>query len=129
MNNRLILDGRCLLALEALNEIGEYAGRDSEWLNMLWKELMNEPRLLTEFMYYVDNHTFSDRVICEGYSMTDMYVFQMSRYNLIRDIGKNQESCNKEYLVLGAFHDMACMIKEPEKYVRKLSEGPGMDRY
>lgn len=125
----ILLDARLLLALEALEEIGEYAGREKKWLEELWSELMAEPGLMKEFMYYVDHHTFEDRFDCRGYHMTDLYVFQMSRYNLIRDIGKNTQSCNKEYLALGAFHDMAAMIKEPDKYVKKLSDGPGMDRY
>lgn len=128
MSGGIVLDARCLLAMEALNEIGAFAGRDKEWLDILWQELLGEPALLKEFMYYVDHHTFSDEFRCEGYAMTDLYVFQMSRYNLIRDTGKNTAGCNKEYLALGAFHDMACMIKNPLKYVNKLSGGPGMDR-
>jgi len=124
----IVLDGRLVLALEALENIGEYAGRDKEWLDTLWKELLEVPELMQEFMYYVDNHSFEDKFDCQGFYMTDLYVFQMSRYNLIRDIGKNTTSCNKEYMALGAFHDMYCMIQEPEKYVKKLSEGPGMDR-
>ena len=125
----IILDGRLLLALSALEELGAYAGREKPWLDALWAELVAEPGLMKEFMYYVDHHTFEDKFDCMGYKMTDLYVFQMSRYNLIRDIGKNTENCNKEFLALGAFHDMACMIKEPDKYVKKLSDGPGMDRY
>lgn len=124
----IILDSRLIMALEALQEIGEYAGREKEWLDILWQELIEEPGLMKEFMYYVDHHSFADEFACEGYHLTDLYVFQMSRYNLIRDSGKNTEGCNKEFLALGAFHDMACMIKSPEKYVKKLSDGPGMDR-
>lgn len=124
----IILDGRKLLALEALQELGEFAGREPEWVNRLWEELLECPELMNEFMFYVDHHTFADTMDVEGYHMTDLYVFQMSRYNLIRDIGKNSEACNKEFLALGAFHDMACMKKKPEEYVRKLSGGPGMDR-
>lgn len=125
----IILDGRYILALEALTQIGEYAGREKAWIDNLWSELLEEPALMQEFMYYVDHHSFADKFDCRGYRLTDLYVFQMSRYNLIRDIGKNTENCNKEFLALGAFHDMACMIKEPDKYVKKLSDGPGMDRY
>ena len=128
MKESIILDGRQILALEAFQSIGEYAGRPQEWLNTLWQELVEEPILMKEFMYYVDHHTFSDENLCRGYGLTDLYVFQMSRYNLIRDIGKNTESCNKESMVLGAFHDMALMMKNPDLYVKKLSEGPGMDR-
>lgn len=124
----IILDGRYLLAREALDQLGEYAGRDSAFVETLWSELIEHTALMQEFMYYIDHHVFADQFDCRGYRMTDIYVFQMSRYNLIRDIGKNTESCNKEYLVLGAFHDMACMIKDPDKYEKKLLNGPGNDR-
>lgn len=127
--NNIIVDGRRILALEAFYKLGEYAGRDKEWLDVLWSELLEKDELMDEFMFYIDNHNFKDEFNVCGYHMTDLYVFQMSRYNLIRDIGKNTESCNKEFLVLGAFHDMACMIKNPDAYIKKLSNGPGMDRY
>ncbi len=129
MSGGILLDARRILALEAFEQIGAYAERDKEWLDTLWTELLEEPVLMREFMYYVDHHTFSGEALCRGYGMTDLYVFQMSRYNLIRDIGKNPTGCNKEFLALGAFHDMYCMLKNPEKYVEKLSDGPGMDRY
>lgn len=129
MSGGIILDARNLLALEAFEQIGTYAGRDKAWLDTLWSELMEEPVLMKEFMYYVDHHTFSGEPLCCGYGMTDLYVFQMSRYNLIRDVGKNTESCNKESMALGAFHDMYQMLHNPDKYVKKLSDGPGMDRY
>lgn len=125
----IILNSKYILTMEALYQIGEGAGRDRNWLDILWTELIEEPDLMKEFMYYVDFNCFKDEFACEGFCLTDMYVFQMSRYNLIRDIGKNTTACSKEYLALGAFHDMAQMIKEPQKYVKKLSEGPGMDRY
>lgn len=128
MASDILLDARKILAFEGFYALGEYAGRDKEWLDMLWAELLEEPSLMKEFIYYLDNHNFSDESLCCGYGMTDLYVFQMSRYNLIRDIGKNTAGCNKESMVLGAFHDMACMLKNPEKYLRKLSDGPGMDR-
>lgn len=128
MAGDILLDARRIMAFDAFCKLGDYAGRDKEFLDNLWNELVEEPKLMKEFMYYVDHHNFSGEALCRGYGMTDLYVFQMSRYNLIRDVGKNTSACNKESMVLGAFHDMACMIKEPEKYVRKLSDGPGMDR-
>lgn len=124
----IIFDGRNIAAHDALMKIGDYAGRDKEWLDELWYELIDDSNLMEEFMYYVDHHNFRDEYKCRGYDMTDLYVFQMSRYNLIRDAGKNGASCNKEFLALGAFHDMYQMVKDPERYVKKLSEGPGMDR-
>lgn len=128
MASDILLDARKVLAFEGLLALGEYSGRSKEWIDVLWSEILEEPRLMKEFIYYLDHHNFSGETICCGYGMTDLYVFQMSRYNLIRDIGKNTSGCNKESMVLGAFHDMACMLKEPEKYIKKLTDGPGMDR-
>lgn len=128
MDGGIILDGRRIKAYEGFYALGEYAGRSSEWLDELWGLLVSNEELMTEFMYYLDNHALSDKYNCQGYTLTDLYVFQMSRYNLIRDIGKNTEACNKESMVLGAFMDMALMVKNPEKYIRRFSEDPGMDR-
>lgn len=124
----IILDARLLLAMEALEKLGEFAGRDKAFTDGLWQELMELPELMKEFMYYVDNHSFADKFNVQGYSMTDLYVFQMSRYKLIHDVGKSESGVNHEFMVLGAFHDMYCMTKEPEEYIKRLSEGPGMDR-
>ena len=128
MNNSIILDGRKIKAYERFYALGEYAGRDVQWLDELWAKLVQNGELMEEMFYYLDHHNFADKYRIEGYGMTDLYVFQMSRYNLIRDIGKNTAACNKESMVLGAFYDMALMAIEPEKYVKKLSGGPGMDR-
>ena len=128
MAGDILLDARRILAFDGFWKLGDYSGRDKEWLEMLWSELVEEPVLMKEFMFYLDHHNFSGEALCRGYGMTDLYVFQMSRYNLIRDSGKNTAACNKESMVLGAFHDMACMFKNPDKYVKKLSDGPGMDR-
>lgn len=128
MDGGIILDGRKIKAYEGFYALGEYAGRDMKWLDELWTMLVENGDLMDEFMFYLDNRSLSDNFKCKGYTLTDMYVFQMSRYNLIRDIGKNTEACNKESMVLGAFMDMALMIKNPDKYIRRFSEDPGMDR-
>ena len=128
MNNGIILDARRIKAFEGFYILGEYAGRPKEWLDELWGYLLENEPLMEEFMYYLDHHTLKDSLSCRGYTLTDMYVFQMSRYNLIRDIGKNTSSCNKESVVLGAFYDMAKMLKDPDTYEKKLKDSPGSDR-
>ena len=126
--NGIILDGRRIKAYEAFLSLGEYAGREKEWLDELWGDMVLDNELMDEFMYYLDHHSLKDELKREGYSLTDMYVFQMDRYNLIRDIGKNTESCNKESMVLGAFKSMADIKKNPEEYVKRLTAERGQDR-
>lgn len=124
----IVYDARRIKAYEGLLALGEYAGKDLEWLGTLWTELVSDSGLMKEFMYYLDHHTFLDEMKCSGYGLTDLYVWQMDRYNLIRDIGKNTSACNKEAMVLNAFKTMIDMQKEPEAYLKRLTAGIGMDQ-
>ncbi len=126
--NGIIYDARRIKAYEGLMALGEYAGRDAGWLGRLWEEILADDALMKEFMYYLDYHGFLDELKCEGYALTDLYVWQMNRYNLVRDIGKNTECCNKEAMVLNAFYTMILMEKNPAVYVRRLTSGEGMDQ-
>lgn len=124
----IMYDARRVKAYEGLRALGEYAGKDLSWLDGLWTELVSDSMLMKEFMYYLDHHTFLDEAKCSGYGLTDLYVWQMDRYNLIRDIGKNTSACNKEAMVLNAFRTMIDMQKEPETYLKRLTAGIGMDQ-
>lgn len=124
----IVYDARRIRAYEGLLALGEYAGRDEIWLGQLWNGLLRDNGLMKEFMYYLDHHTLLDEEKCSGYSLTDLYVWQMDRYNLIRDIGKNTESCNKESMVLGAFRTMLELKADPENTLRRLTAGTGMDQ-
>lgn len=126
--NGIVYDARRIRAYEGLLALGEYAGKTACWLDSLWKEIVADRALLREFMYYLDHHCFLDELQCEGYTMTDLYVWQMDRYNLVREIGKNTECCNKEAMVLNAFYTMYLMQRDPAGYVRRLTSGEGMDR-
>ncbi len=126
--NGILYDARRIKAYEGFLALGEYAGRDAEWMEALWAELVADAALMKEFMYYLDHHGFLDELKCRGYALTDLYVWQMDRYNLIRDIGKNTSVCNKEAMVLNAFCTMADMQKNPEEYLRRLTAGTGMDQ-
>lgn len=126
--NDIILSSEKLKAYEGFMILGEYADRDLNWLNELWERIVLNNALLDEFIFYLEHHTFADKLNCMGYTMSDIYVFQMNRYNLVRDSGKNTSACNKESMVLGAFYDMSCMLINPDKYLRRLTGGSGLDR-
>ncbi len=126
--NGIVYDARRIKAYEGLLALGEYSGKDTGWLDCLWAGIMADDKLMKEFMYYLDHHGFLDELKCEGYALTDLYVWQMDRYNLVRDIGKNTECCNKEAMVLNAFYTMIRMQENPAVYVRRLTSGEGMDQ-
>lgn len=124
----IIYDARRVKVYEGLMALGEFAGETKEWCGGLWDELILAPELFEEFVYYLEHHCLTENVKCRGYSMIDLYVWQMDRYNIIGDSGKNTEACNKERMVLKAFRDMAAMKKKPDEYVKKMTLGRGMDK-
>ncbi len=126
--NGIIYDARRIKTYEGLMALGEYAGKDVQWLEALWQELLQDAGLMKELMHYLDHHTFLDEVSCRGYFLTDLYVWQMDRYNLVRDSGKNTSACNKETMVLNTFHTMIEMQKDPDTYLRRITAGIGMDQ-
>ncbi len=116
-----------LKVYEGFTSICEYAGMSVEWSDELWAELNLDKDLYAEFVYYLQNHTFLDEMKIRGYSLSDLYVWQMDKYNLIREIGKNPVSCNKETMVMNAFKTMADMKKDPDVYVKRIESGRGND--
>lgn len=124
----ILYDARRVKAYEGLMALGELACESRQWCDVLWEELVFDSELIEEFVFYLEHHYLMDKVHCEGYGLTDLYIWQMNRYNLIRESGKNTAVCNKERMVLHAFRDMIDMKKEPATYVKRLTMGRGMDQ-
>lgn len=124
----LIYDGNRIPVYERLQRLCEYAGKSSRWCDGLWSSALEDPELYEELAYYMNRHSFLDRVKAGGYSMTDLYVQQLDLYNLRQDTGKHTAACNKEEMVLNAFDKMAGMRKDPDRQPREWQEGFGMDK-
>lgn len=124
----IIISTKKIKICEYFYNLTDYCGYDREWADELFGEIMGNDELYKEFVYYLENHTFLDELKVEGYSLSDLYVFSMSKYNLIREIGKNPVECNKERMVMNSFDMMSKMIKEPFTYVARIEEGKGRDR-
>jgi len=124
----ILLDARKIKAFDFLKRLCEYAGKTQEWAETLWVDLLENSDVYDEFLYYLDNHTFRDETKVGGYTMSDLYVWQMDKYNIIREIGKNPTSCNKETMVLNAFRTMIDMKRDPEPYIKRLESGWGNDK-
>lgn len=127
MNNIVIATSK-LKAYQFLVDLCEYCNYEKNFADELWSGIIENDVMYEELEYYFDHHTFLDKLKVKGYSLSDLYVFQMSKYNLIREIGKNPVECNKERLVMNSFKMMLEMIKDPETYVGRIEEGKGNDR-
>ncbi len=128
MSGNIIIATSKIKACEFFYELCDFCGYDRKWSDALWGDIVLDEDIYAEFLYYAQNHTLKDSFSICGYSLTDLYVFQMDKYNLIREIGKNTAECNKERMVLNAFRMMIDMRKDPEPFLRRLEEGRGEDR-
>ncbi len=128
MSGNIILSTSKIKSCELFYELFDYCRYDKDWTDSLWGDIVTDPEMYEEFVYYANNHTLKDSFDVCGYSLTDLYVFQMDKYNLIREIGKNPVDCNKERMVLNAFRMMIDMKADPETYVKRIEEGRGEDR-
>lgn len=117
----VIFDQSRLRAYDGLERLCGYAGKPQDWRDEMWGALLADGELYEAFVYYLEHHTFPESVKCEGYSLTDCYVWEMEQDNLRRDTGKNTDRCNKEDMALRAFHTMAQMRRSPEAYLRKMN--------
>lgn len=123
----IIYDGNLVEAYEGLRKLCEKVGKPIQWCDELWALMLDERVLLYDFMYYLDHRVLSDHAKAAGYSLTDLYVQQLDRFNIKQDTGKNTAACNKEEMVLDTFYAMAKLKQDPEKMTRKWQEGFGMD--
>lgn len=112
-----------------LEELCDVCNMGREFLDELWEEMLFDDLFMDEFVYYVNQQGFQDRLERHGYRMTDIYFWRMNRYNLIHDIGRNPLGCDKRILVLEAFHTMMMLRKDPDTYTSLLCQDKGMDRF
>lgn len=124
----IIYDSSRLKIGHGLFSLCEYAGLDENFANSLWQDMALEADVYNEFVYYLINHTFLDKLSIKGYSLSDLYVFQMDKYNLLSEIGKNPVDCNKERMVLKAFRMLVDMKRDPDTFIKRLESGRGEDR-
>ena len=124
----IIYDARLIKAMEGLQILGEYVGEEQSFIDELWSGLIMDSEMMTEFVYYLDNHCILDRVKVQGYGLSDMYFHLMWQYNVMHDLGKNNSDCDKERIMLHAFADVMAMKKEPEKYISRFDDR-GLDKF
>ena len=124
----ILYDARLVKTYEGLLALGEISDEPKQWCEALWEELVFDRELLDEFVFYLEHHFLRDAVKCEGYGLTDLYIWQMNKYNIIGDSGKNTDVCNKDRMVLKAFRDMIDMKKDPAIYIKRMTLGKGMDQ-
>lgn len=123
-----IYDSSKIKAFADLQALCNYAGESEEWGDGLWKEMMQNEDLYREFLYYVKYDALNDNMECCGYTLSDIYAWQMGKYGQARDFGKNTFDCRRVAMVLHAFEMMAKMKKDPDTYRKRFGEGGDMEQ-
>lgn len=124
----IIYDASKVKVYDALKQLCDYAGEPDTWCADFWEGLMTDRDIYDEFVFYLEHHELREKLRFHGYTLIDLFVWQMDLSNLFRDTGRNTAECNKEDMVLRAFETMMKMKKDPETWKKKIDEGPGMDR-
>ncbi len=124
----ILYDATKVKVCQAFYDICNYAELPAQWTDELWMDILSRKPVYRELIYYIEHHTFLDELKVCGYSLCDLYVWQMNRYNLIKDTGKNSRTCNKEKMVMQAFRTMVDLMEDPEVYRKRLEEGQGTDK-
>lgn len=125
---QIIYDASKIKVYEALEEWCKYVHKNDEFMAGFWKRILKNKEIYDEFVYYLEHHELVAQYMIQGYSMLDLFISQMERYNLKHDTGKNGVNCNKEKMVLQAFDVMLKMTENPEEIIKRLQSGEGMDK-
>lgn len=124
----IVIDPRKLKAYEWVSCMCESLGKNEKYQAALWDGIIESDDLFAELLYFIDNHMILDNMKVHGYALTDLYVFMLQNHNLFNDTGKNTLNCNKDELVLDTFMCMVELIHNPDKMIRIMDEGRGMDK-
>ena len=124
----IIFDSTKVKVYEALKEVAADCGKGEEFAEKLWEGVIKYPALYDELIYYFQNGMIKDAVYFNGYSLTDLYVHRIDRYNIANDTGKNTAACNKDAMILETIMDMVLFMDDPEKFGKRLNDGRGMDK-
>lgn len=113
---------------DRLGEICEQAVYTTEWKDRFWNDLLKEPGIYQEFLYYLEHQDFLCNCTIDGYQITDIFVWQMRKYNVRTDRGKNGADCDKLAMLLEAFRTMLDMRADGAEIEWSMEMRNGMDQ-
>ena len=124
----IIIASEKLKLFELVQEWSKYAGYTTEWAEQFWQDLLLNQDVYDEFLYYVDNNDFLCKHSYNGQYITDIFIWEMRKYNIKTDRGKNYEDCDKAEMVLNAFRTMLDMKENGAKVVNDMENKNAGDK-
>lgn len=108
-------------------EMSEAAGLDEAFADEFFKNIINDKSVLNEFITYLTTQKFVGTEKVAGYSVVDILVFQMDHFKAFLDRDTEGTTKNECQMILKAFDTFMKMKKDPEKYIRLMTEESGSD--
>ena len=99
---------------EVVEAWADYAGYTVEWADKFWQDLLLNKEVYEEFLYYIDHNDFLCKYSFNGQYITDIFIWEMRKFNVRTDRGKNYSDCDKTEMVLNAFRTMLDMKDNAE---------------
>lgn len=124
----IIIASEKLKLYEFLCEMCEYVRYTDDWRDEFWQKLLENEPVYQEYLYYADHRDFLLDTKVDGFTVIDILIWEMRKYNVRTDRGKNGEDCDKEAMVLESFNTMLDMCKNAEKIEWSMEMRNGMDQ-
>ena len=124
----IIIASEKLKLFELVKNWAEYAGYSEDWTNQFWQDLLLNSEVYEEFLYYVDKDDFLCKYSYNGQYITDIFIWEMRKFNIKTDRGKNYADCDKAEMVLNAFRTMLDMRDNGEKTINDMENKNGGDK-
>jgi len=114
--------------MERIEEITQEAGFDEDRSAAFWQAMEDNPDLLEELTYYLENNAFLCKATAAGLSIVDVMVWQIDHFRAYLDRDTRLTRNNPRTMGLLAVETMAHMRKAPEKYLQGYTGETGIDR-
>lgn len=124
----IIIASEKLKLFELVKYWAEYAGYSEDWTNQFWQDLLLNSEVYEEFLYYVDKDDFLCKYSYNGQYITDIFIWEMRKFNIKTDRGKNYADCDKAEMVLNAFRTMLDMKENGDHVIDAMENKNGADK-
>ncbi|MDO4966083.1 MAG: hypothetical protein Q4E51_05185 [Lachnospiraceae bacterium] len=124
----IIIASEKLKLFEIVESWSEYAGYSKEWQDKFWQDLLLHKDVYDEFIYYVEKNDFLCKCSVNGQFITDIFIWEMRKFNIKTDRGRNYEDCDKAEMILNAFRTMLDMKENSERVINAMENKNGADK-
>ncbi|MDE6700159.1 MAG: hypothetical protein K2K10_03980 [Acetatifactor sp.] len=124
-------DARLEQALQTLEQyvydLAAEAGENEDYAADMWKRIKASQGVLKELAYYHDYGKFWGEYKVEGYSLTDVLVWQVDHFKAYLDRRDEVNRWRPERLLLHALDVLLQMEVDPRPFIAKMQGETGTD--